>query len=86
MYSRAGVPIQRPGIRSLRSSLTNLPLITAPVKSHRSTKVGGGDNNLSSLFPSARKAGVEAECSVFTKLSVQWVSQPLSSLQPSVSR
>ncbi|MEW5302336.1 MAG: hypothetical protein WDW36_005135 [Sanguina aurantia] len=39
LYTPSGVPIQRPGIRSLRSSLTNLPLITAPVKSHRSTKV-----------------------------------------------
>ncbi|GLI64206.1 hypothetical protein VaNZ11_007398 [Volvox africanus] len=39
LYTPSGVPIQRPGVRSLRSTRTNLPLITAPVKQGRATKV-----------------------------------------------
>ncbi|EFJ51783.1 hypothetical protein VOLCADRAFT_120419 [Volvox carteri f. nagariensis] len=39
LYTPSGVPIQRPGVRSLRSTRTNLPLITAPVKHGRSTKL-----------------------------------------------
>lgn len=39
LYSPSGVPIRRPGTRSLRSTLTNLPLITAPLKSARSSKI-----------------------------------------------
>ena len=35
----SGTPVQRPGTRSLRSTLTNLPLITKPATSSRSTKV-----------------------------------------------
>jgi pyruvate kinase len=34
-----GAPVSRPGVRSLRSTLTSLPLITAPVSVHRKTKV-----------------------------------------------
>ncbi|PNW83558.1 hypothetical protein CHLRE_05g234700v5 [Chlamydomonas reinhardtii] len=39
LYTPSGVPIQRPGVRSLRTTLTNLPLITAPIKNGRCTKV-----------------------------------------------
>ncbi|GLC61308.1 hypothetical protein PLESTB_001741900 [Pleodorina starrii] len=39
LYTPSGVPIQRPGVRSLRSTRTNLSLITAPVKQGRATKV-----------------------------------------------
>lgn len=35
----SGTPVQRPGTRSLRSTHTSLPLITAPVKNYRKTKV-----------------------------------------------
>jgi hypothetical protein len=35
----AGAPVSRPGVRSLRSTLTSLPLITAPVSVHRKTKI-----------------------------------------------
>ena len=31
LLTPSGTPIQRPGTRSLRSTLTNLPLITKPV-------------------------------------------------------
>ncbi len=38
-FHAPGLPITRPGVRSLRSTLTSLSLITAPVASHRKTKV-----------------------------------------------
>jgi hypothetical protein len=35
LYAPGGVPIQRPGTVSLRSTLTNLPLIMKPVNKYR---------------------------------------------------
>jgi pyruvate kinase len=39
LLTPSGTPIQRPGTRSLRSTLTNLPLITKPVASSRKTHI-----------------------------------------------
>ena len=39
LLTPSGTPIQRPGTRSLRSTLTNLPLITKPVDRYRSTHI-----------------------------------------------
>ena len=39
LLTPSGTPIQRPGTRSLRSTLTSLPLITKPVTSSRSTHI-----------------------------------------------
>lgn len=41
LYTPSGVPIQRPGVRSLRTTLTNLPLITAPIKNVSAVKPEG---------------------------------------------
>lgn len=39
LLTPSGVPIQRPGTRSLRATLTNLSLITKPLTSCRSTHI-----------------------------------------------
>ncbi len=41
LFLPSGVPIQRPGVRSLRSTLTNLPLIVAPAKEVKRCDVTG---------------------------------------------
>ena len=46
LYAPSGVPIQRPGVRSLRSTLTNLPLITAPIKQVRAAGLQPACNTL----------------------------------------
>jgi hypothetical protein len=40
LYAAGGVPIQRPGTVSLRSTLTNLPLIMKPVNKYRCGSLG----------------------------------------------